>query len=74
MTQPGLGLGAGGGGGGVEAYTDPGTDYELSKIGYDVLRAGGYRLSEAQERAIRTAIAGLRVRPLLDGASTDAMA
>lgn len=40
-------------------YGDPGTDALLRDIGSDVLRAGGYNLSEAQERAIRTSIAGL---------------
>jgi CDK-activating kinase assembly factor MAT1 len=52
---PGLGPSAGGSGG----YGDPGTDALLRDTGADVLRAGGYRLSEAQERAIRTSIAGL---------------
>jgi len=52
---PGLGSSAGGSGG----YGDPGTDALLRDIGADALRAGGYMLSEAQERAIRTSIAGL---------------
>ena len=54
---PGLGLPANGGG--SSGYGDPGTDALLRDTGADVLRAGGYRLSEAQERAIRTGIAGL---------------
>jgi hypothetical protein len=56
---PGLGSSANGGGSG--GYGDPGTDALLRDIGADVLRAGGYRLSEAQERAIRTGIAGLNL-------------
>jgi CDK-activating kinase assembly factor MAT1 len=35
-----------------------------------VMRAGGYRVEEAWERAIRTAVAGLEIAPLVGASNT----
>jgi hypothetical protein len=61
---PSLGSAANSSAGG--GYGDPGTDALLRDIGSDALRAGGYTLSEAQERAIRTSIAGLSLGLLVE--------
>lgn len=55
-------------------YGDPGTDALVRDlVGRDVLRAGGYDIREAWDRAIRTSVVGLAVQPIPNTSPESAM-